>query len=178
MFCFVFLTFFEARLYSVPQCGLVCLTYIEFLTFPLLPPSCPHHRNAQAVPPLRWCLHCRCSPGRGYRLPTSALVNLSHGSRCETGNQKLTAIVKPQPSVSHCSAAPSGHLGGLNHPPQSPFLPTQVSSSSWQLVSGDLIWLSFLFWFKKKKKWYRSWCKDTDLLGWFGFCFPRQGFSL
>lgn len=88
-------------------------------------------------------LTIRCSPGRGYRLPTSALVNLSHGSRCETGNQKLTAIVKPQPSVSHCSAAPSGHLGGLNHSPQSPFLPTQVPTKGddefcniWQSLQG------------------------------------------
>lgn len=70
-------------------------------------------------------------------------MNLSHGSRCETGNQKLTAIVKPQPSVSHCSAAPSGHLGGLNHSPQSPFLPTQVPTKGddefcniWQSLQG------------------------------------------
>ncbi|XP_062970472.1 5'-3' exoribonuclease 1 isoform X3 [Cynocephalus volans] len=73
-------------------------------------------------------LTIRCSPGRGYRLPTSALVNLSHGSRSETGNQKLTAIVKPQPAVNHYSLNSSisyGHLGGLNHSPQSLFVPTQ-----------------------------------------------------
>uniref|UniRef100_A0A671RYU7 5'-3' exoribonuclease 1 n=1 Tax=Sinocyclocheilus anshuiensis TaxID=1608454 RepID=A0A671RYU7_9TELE len=39
-----------------------------------------------------WCV-CRCSPGRGYRLPPSALINLSHGSR---GQQKL-ASQSPQP---------------------------------------------------------------------------------
>ncbi|XP_028614807.1 5'-3' exoribonuclease 1 [Grammomys surdaster] len=92
-------------------------------------------------------LTIRCSPSRGYRLPTSALVNLSHGSRCETGNQKLTAIVKPQPAVSHCSAnssVPSGHLGGLNHSPQSLFLPTQVPTKGddefcniWQSLQGS-----------------------------------------
>uniref|UniRef100_A0A452QP32 5'-3' exoribonuclease 1 n=1 Tax=Ursus americanus TaxID=9643 RepID=A0A452QP32_URSAM len=74
-------------------------------------------------------LTIRCSPGRGYRLPTSALVNLTHGSRSETGNQKLTAIVKPQPAVNHYSSnssISSGHLGGLNHSPQSLFVPTQV----------------------------------------------------
>uniref|UniRef100_A0A8C4PH68 5'-3' exoribonuclease 1 n=1 Tax=Equus asinus asinus TaxID=83772 RepID=A0A8C4PH68_EQUAS len=77
-------------------------------------------------------LTIRCSPGRGYRLPTSALVNLSHGSRSETGNQKLTAVVKPQPAVNQYSSASSvssGHLGGLNHSPQSLFVPTQVRLS-------------------------------------------------
>ncbi|KAM4863719.1 5'-3' exoribonuclease 1 [Urocitellus parryii] len=74
-------------------------------------------------------LTIRCSPGRGYRLPTSALVNLSHGSRSETGNQKLTAIVKPQPAVNHYSpnlSVSASHLGGLNHSPQSLFVPTQA----------------------------------------------------
>lgn len=74
-------------------------------------------------------LTIRCSPGRGYRLPPSALVNLSHGTRSETGSQKLTAIVKPQPAASHYishPSLPSGTLGGLNHSPQSLFVPTQV----------------------------------------------------
>nr|XP_042703020.1 5'-3' exoribonuclease 1-like isoform X4 [Chrysemys picta bellii] len=79
-------------------------------------------------------LTIRCSPARGYRLPTSALINLSHGSRSETGNQKLTAIVKPQPAVNHynsCSSDSSSvcsqkvHLGGLNHSPRSLFVPTR-----------------------------------------------------
>ncbi|KAF6385731.1 5'-3' exoribonuclease 1 [Rhinolophus ferrumequinum] len=92
-------------------------------------------------------LTIRCSPGRGYRLPTSALVNLSHGSRAETGNQKLTAIVKPQPAVNHYSSNPSvscGHLGGLNHSPQSLFVPTQVLTKDddefcniWQSLQGS-----------------------------------------
>ncbi|XP_019609140.2 5'-3' exoribonuclease 1 isoform X3 [Rhinolophus sinicus] len=92
-------------------------------------------------------LTIRCSPGRGYRLPTSALVNLSHGSRAETGNQKLTAIVKPQPAVNHYSSNPSvscGHLGGLNHSPQSLFVPTQILTKDddefcniWQSLQGS-----------------------------------------
>nr|XP_023476815.1 5'-3' exoribonuclease 1 isoform X1 [Equus caballus] len=92
-------------------------------------------------------LTIRCSPGRGYRLPTSALVNLSHGSRSESGNQKLTAVVKPQPAVNQYSSASSvssGHLGGLNHSPQSLFVPTQVPTkdddefcSIWQSLQGS-----------------------------------------
>ncbi|KAJ7395556.1 hypothetical protein BTVI_154292 [Pitangus sulphuratus] len=79
-------------------------------------------------------LTIRCSPARGYRLPSSALINLSHGSRSEMGNQKLMAIVKPQPAVtnynSHASDLSSAcsqkvHLGGLNHSPRSLFVPTQ-----------------------------------------------------
>ncbi|XP_053454555.1 5'-3' exoribonuclease 1 isoform X4 [Nycticebus coucang] len=92
-------------------------------------------------------LTIRCSPGRGYRLPTSALVNLSHGTRSETGNQKLTAIVKPQPAVNHYSSnspISSGLLGGLNHSPQSLFVPTQVPAKDddefcniWQSLQGS-----------------------------------------
>lgn len=92
-------------------------------------------------------LTIRCSPGRGYRLPTCALVNLTHGSRSETGNQKLTAIVKPQPAVNHYgsnSSISSGHLGGLNHSPQSLFVPTQVPTKDddefcniWQSLQGS-----------------------------------------
>uniref|UniRef100_A0A672LHX9 5'-3' exoribonuclease 1 n=1 Tax=Sinocyclocheilus grahami TaxID=75366 RepID=A0A672LHX9_SINGR len=68
-------------------------------------------------------LTVRCSPGRGYRLPPSALINLSHGSRKEHGAHKLTAIVKPQPSSSSHFTHKS-QLGGLNHSPCSPFIPT------------------------------------------------------
>ncbi|RXN27877.1 5 -3 exoribonuclease 1 [Labeo rohita] len=69
-------------------------------------------------------LTVRCSPGRGYRLPPSALINLSHGSRKEQGSHKLTAIVKPQPSSSS-HVTHKNQLGGLNHSPRSPFIPTQ-----------------------------------------------------
>ncbi len=46
-------------------------------------------------------LTLRCSPGRGYRLPPFAMVNLSHGERKESGRggaggRKPTAVVKPQ----------------------------------------------------------------------------------
>lgn len=80
-------------------------------------------------------LFLRCSPARGYRLPSSALINLSHGSRSEMGNQKLMAIVKPQPAVNNYNSYTSDlssvcpqkvHLGGLNHSPRSLFVPTQV----------------------------------------------------
>lgn len=80
-------------------------------------------------------LYLRCSPARGYRLPSSALINLSHGVRSEMGNQKLTAIVKPQPAVNNYNSYASDlssvcsqkvHLGGLNHSPRSLFVPTQV----------------------------------------------------
>ncbi|XP_062338193.1 5'-3' exoribonuclease 1 isoform X1 [Osmerus eperlanus] len=66
-------------------------------------------------------LTIRCAVGRGYRLPPSALMNLSHGLRVEQGSHKLTAIVKPQPS----SHAHKAQLAGLNHSPRSPFVPTQ-----------------------------------------------------
>ncbi|KFP33142.1 5'-3' exoribonuclease 1, partial [Colius striatus] len=98
-------------------------------------------------------LTIRCSPARGYRLPSSALINLSHGSRSEMGNQKLTAIVKPQPAVnnynsyaSDLSSASSQKvpLGGLNHSPRSLFVPTQAQSkqddefcSIWQSLQSS-----------------------------------------
>ncbi|MCJ8750241.1 hypothetical protein PDJAM_G00260270 [Pangasius djambal] len=75
-------------------------------------------------------LTIRCSPGRGYRLPPCALINLSHGNRQEQNPHKLTAIVKPQPSSSS-SPHPHTHkhqLDGLNHSPRSPFKPTQQNS--------------------------------------------------
>uniref|UniRef100_A0A8C1DQD7 5'-3' exoribonuclease 1 n=2 Tax=Cyprinus carpio TaxID=7962 RepID=A0A8C1DQD7_CYPCA len=77
-------------------------------------------------------LTVRCSPGRGYRLPPSALINLSHGSRKEHGSHKLTAIVKPQPS-SHFTH--KSQLGGLNHSPCSPFIPTQVMYTHSSLIT-------------------------------------------
>ncbi|XP_070609455.1 5'-3' exoribonuclease 1 isoform X3 [Erythrolamprus reginae] len=79
-------------------------------------------------------LTIRSSPSRGYRTPACALINISHGYRTETGNQKLTAIVKPQPAVSSYNSYSSdsfsvssqkSHLGGLNHSPRSLFVPTQ-----------------------------------------------------
>nr|XP_060623773.1 5'-3' exoribonuclease 1 isoform X1 [Anolis sagrei ordinatus] len=79
-------------------------------------------------------LTIRSSPARGYRMPSSALINLSYGNRSETGNQKLTAIVKPQPAVSPYSSyspesfsvsSQKAHLGGLNHSPRSLFVPTR-----------------------------------------------------
>uniref|UniRef100_A0A672V840 5'-3' exoribonuclease 1 n=1 Tax=Strigops habroptila TaxID=2489341 RepID=A0A672V840_STRHB len=98
-------------------------------------------------------LTIRCSPARGYRLPSSALINLSHGSRSEMGNQKLTAIVKPQPAVNNYNSYVSDlssvcsqkvHLGGLNHSPRSLFVPTQAQSkqddefcSIWQSLQNS-----------------------------------------
>ncbi|KFO21863.1 5'-3' exoribonuclease 1 [Fukomys damarensis] len=92
-------------------------------------------------------LTVRCSPGKGYRLPTSALVNLSHRSRSETGNRKLTAIVKPQLAVNQHSSnllVSPGHLGGLSHSSQSLFVPTQVPTKAddefcniWQSLQGS-----------------------------------------
>uniref|UniRef100_H3AKR8 5'-3' exoribonuclease 1 n=1 Tax=Latimeria chalumnae TaxID=7897 RepID=H3AKR8_LATCH len=81
-------------------------------------------------------LTIRCSPARGYRLPVCALINISHGNRLESGAQKLTAVVKPQPAVvsqnnSFSNTAVSQfsaqkvQLGGLNHSPRSPFVPTR-----------------------------------------------------
>ncbi|KAM8952222.1 5'-3' exoribonuclease 1 isoform 2-T2 [Pelodytes ibericus] len=79
-------------------------------------------------------LTIRCSQSRGYRLPPSALINLSHGNRTESGGQKLTAIVKPQPAVNHhvpysselsAGGTHKGHLGALNHSPRSLFVPTK-----------------------------------------------------
>uniref|UniRef100_A0A8C2TG80 5'-3' exoribonuclease 1 n=1 Tax=Coturnix japonica TaxID=93934 RepID=A0A8C2TG80_COTJA len=98
-------------------------------------------------------LTIRCSPARGYRLPSSALINLSHGVRSEMGNQKLTAIVKPQPAVNNYNSYASDlssvcsqkvHLGGLNHSPRSLFVPTQAQNKQddefcniWQSLQGS-----------------------------------------
>ncbi|CAJ0961647.1 unnamed protein product, partial [Ranitomeya imitator] len=83
-------------------------------------------------------LHIRCSQSRGYRVPTSALINLSHGIRTENGMQKLTAVVKPQPAINLHGSHPSelstggsqkGHLGALNHSPRSLFIPMKGRTS-------------------------------------------------
>ncbi|XP_060722980.1 5'-3' exoribonuclease 1 isoform X2 [Tachysurus vachellii] len=74
-------------------------------------------------------LTLRCSPGRGYRLPPCALINLSHGNRQEQNPHKLTAIVKPQPSSSSLHTQTHKHqLDGLNHSPRSPFKLTQQNN--------------------------------------------------
>uniref|UniRef100_A0A8C8DNR1 5'-3' exoribonuclease 1 n=1 Tax=Oryzias sinensis TaxID=183150 RepID=A0A8C8DNR1_9TELE len=68
----------------------------------------------------------RCASPRAYRLPPFALINLSHGVRTDHGFHKLTAIVKPQPSTANFYS--NRQMGGLNHSPRSPFVPTQVQS--------------------------------------------------
>ncbi|XP_072560134.1 5'-3' exoribonuclease 1 [Paramormyrops kingsleyae] len=68
-------------------------------------------------------LTIRCSQGHGYRLPPSALISLSHGTRMDTVSHKLTAVVKPQPTTNN--HAHRDQLGGLNHSPRSPFVPMQ-----------------------------------------------------
>lgn len=67
----------------------------------------------------------RCSSPRGYRLPPCALINLSYGARTDHTLHKLTAIVKPQPAAA-TNFDSRRQLGGLNHSPRSPFIPTQV----------------------------------------------------
>lgn len=68
----------------------------------------------------------RCASPRAYRLPPFALINLSHGVRTDHGFHKLTAIVKPQPSTANFYS--NRQMGGLNHSPRSPFVPTQVEA--------------------------------------------------
>uniref|UniRef100_A0A4W5P316 5'-3' exoribonuclease 1 n=1 Tax=Hucho hucho TaxID=62062 RepID=A0A4W5P316_9TELE len=81
-------------------------------------------------------LTIRCASGCGYRLPSCALINLSHGCRVEQGSHKLTAIVKPQPASSH-HAHNKGQLSGLNHSPRSPFIPTQGPAGSIRLLKRN-----------------------------------------
>lgn len=69
-------------------------------------------------------LNIRCAVLRGYRLPPSALINLSHGLRVDSTAHKLTAIVKPQPATA-ANFNSQRQLAGLNHSPRSPFIPTQ-----------------------------------------------------
>ncbi|KAM3932202.1 5'-3' exoribonuclease 1 isoform 1-T1 [Leptodactylus fuscus] len=96
-------------------------------------------------------LNIRSSQSRGYRVPPSALINLSHGVRTENGMQKLTAVVKPQPATNHHGSHPSelsaggsqkGHLGALNHSPRSLFVPMKHKqddefSNVWQSLQGS-----------------------------------------
>uniref|UniRef100_A0A674NXE1 5'-3' exoribonuclease 1 n=1 Tax=Takifugu rubripes TaxID=31033 RepID=A0A674NXE1_TAKRU len=70
-------------------------------------------------------LNIRSASCRGYRLPPCALINISHGSRADHSSHRLTAIVKPQ-STPAGSFHSQRQLGGLNHSPRSPFIPTQV----------------------------------------------------
>uniref|UniRef100_UPI0037E9C2BE 5'-3' exoribonuclease 1 isoform X2 n=1 Tax=Semicossyphus pulcher TaxID=241346 RepID=UPI0037E9C2BE len=69
-------------------------------------------------------LNIRCTSPRGYRLPPCALINFSHGARVDHTSHKLTAIVKPQPAAA-ANFNSQRQLGGLNHSPRSPFIPTQ-----------------------------------------------------
>ncbi|CAK6970920.1 '-3' exoribonuclease 1 isoform X1 [Scomber scombrus] len=69
-------------------------------------------------------LNIRCASLRGYRLPPCALINLSHGARVDHTSHKLTAIVKPQPAAAG-NYNSQRQMGGLNHSPRSPFIPTQ-----------------------------------------------------
>ncbi|XP_038156395.1 5'-3' exoribonuclease 1 isoform X3 [Cyprinodon tularosa] len=73
-------------------------------------------------------LNIRCTSPRGYRLPPFALINLSHGTRLDHGFHKLTAVVKPQPATG--GNLNSHRLGGLNHSPRSPFVPTQHNKNA------------------------------------------------
>ncbi|KAG2462678.1 ATR kinase, partial [Polypterus senegalus] len=84
-------------------------------------------------------LTIRCSPGRGYRLSPSALINLSHGYRLEYGGQRLTAIVKPQqqPAAAYFSTQ-KVQIGGLNHSPRSPFVPTKDKDDEYSSVWHSL----------------------------------------
>uniref|UniRef100_A0A8C7XWM3 5'-3' exoribonuclease 1 n=1 Tax=Oryzias sinensis TaxID=183150 RepID=A0A8C7XWM3_9TELE len=77
----------------------------------------------------------RCASPRAYRLPPFALINLSHGVRTDHGFHKLTAIVKPQPSTANFYS--NRQMGGLNHSPRSPFVPTQSKedyNNVWQTL--------------------------------------------
>lgn len=80
-------------------------------------------------------LNIRCTSPRGYRLPPCALINLSHGARVDHTGGKLTAIVNPQPSSTPNST--NRHLGGLNHSPRSPFIPTQHNNNKHGMMKGS-----------------------------------------
>ncbi|XP_042194963.1 5'-3' exoribonuclease 1 isoform X3 [Callorhinchus milii] len=90
-------------------------------------------------------LAMRCSPGRGYRLPKCALINISHGSRLEFGGQRPPPLLKPQPAPGFQHAShPSSQLatqkvstGGLNHSPRSPFVLTQQLNGKQQYLRSE-----------------------------------------
>ncbi|XP_031730408.1 5'-3' exoribonuclease 1-like isoform X2 [Anarrhichthys ocellatus] len=69
-------------------------------------------------------LNIRCASPRGYRLPPCALINFSHGARVDHNSQKLTAIIKPQPTTA-ANFNSQRQPPGLNHSPRSPFTPAQ-----------------------------------------------------
>nr|XP_046264541.1 5'-3' exoribonuclease 1 isoform X2 [Scatophagus argus] len=81
-------------------------------------------------------LNIRCTSPRGYRLPPCALINLSHGARADPTSHKLTAIVKPQPAAA-TNVNSQRQLGGLNHSPRSPFVPTQHNNKHGVVKAGS-----------------------------------------
>eukprot|EP00066_Takifugu_rubripes_P025414 XP_011614680.1 PREDICTED: 5'-3' exoribonuclease 1 isoform X2 [Takifugu rubripes] len=81
-------------------------------------------------------LNIRSASCRGYRLPPCALINISHGSRADHSSHRLTAIVKPQ-STPAGSFHSQRQLGGLNHSPRSPFIPTQQHNKHGALKAGS-----------------------------------------
>ncbi|XP_035697172.1 5'-3' exoribonuclease 1-like isoform X1 [Branchiostoma floridae] len=77
-----------------------------------------------------------CSPGYGYRMPPSGLINISFGLRKESGQLKgkPTAVVKPTSTPSPQQRTPEQYSSILrkppnilNHSPNSPFTPKQAS---------------------------------------------------
>lgn len=65
-------------------------------------------------------IHDRCSPNKAYRVPASALINISHGQRKEEASNspyKPTAVVKPLPGQEFISpsARASGHPTSNRH---------------------------------------------------------------
>lgn len=88
------------------------------------------------------CCVLRCTSPRGYRLPPCALINLSHGARVDPASHKLTAVVKPQPAAA-ANFNSQRQLGGLNHSPRSPFIPTQVREMT-RLYLFSYQWLTVL----------------------------------
>ncbi|XP_063077611.1 5'-3' exoribonuclease 1-like isoform X2 [Engraulis encrasicolus] len=86
-------------------------------------------------------LTIRCSGGRVYRLPASALINVSHGARLEQqGSHKPTAAVKPSPLSASLSSRPRRkilQITGLPHPPRSTLVPTQLLKGKGSNLKAD-----------------------------------------